>query len=200
MMKKCTCKNEETDPKCPACAKKDVNLDSFHRLNPEAKPKTAELFKLAANPGLWGGLSAATKSRIVDAGKAGLKSAVIPGAVAALGAGLAADPGQGMADAAKAGLAAGTLGAAAGAGHHLGMTGSSDLAHSYQRGIGGDIRNMGNWGREQLGRPLLAHPNTPPAPKAPEVVPVPSVAPNEPPKMGMFYEYGKIAALTTFIL
>jgi hypothetical protein len=198
MMKKCTCKNGKTDPKCPACSKGDVNLDSFHKLNPEAKPKTAGQFKLAA-PGLWGGLSAATKSGIMDAGKAGLKSAVIPGAVAALGAGLAANPGEGLADAAKAGLAGGVIGATAGAGHHLGMTGKSDLAHSYQRGVGGDIRNTGNWGREQLNRPLLAHPNTPAAPKAPTEVPAPNVVP-EAPKAAMFYEFGKIAALAAFAI
>ncbi len=179
MMKKCTCKNGKTDPKCPACSKKDINLDSFHKLNPEAKPKTAEQFKLAA-PGLWGGLAAGTKSRILEAGKAGLKSAVVPGTVAALGAGLAAEPGQGMADAARAGLAAGTLGAAAGAGHHLGMTGTGALAQKYQQTVGGDIRNMGNWGREQLGNPALPHPG--------------GVAP----KVARFYEFGKSAALTAF--
>ena len=198
MMKKCCCKDGKMDSSCPVHKEEKINLDSFHKLNPEAKPKTAEQFKLAA-PGLWGGLSAATKSRVLEAGKAGLKSAVIPGAVAALGAGLTADPGQGMADAAKAGLAAGTLGAAAGAGHHLGMTGTTDLAHSYQRGVGGDIRNMGNWGREQLNQPLLAHPNTPAAPKPPAEVPAPNVVP-EAPKAAMFYEFGKNAALNTFAI
>lgn len=199
MMKQCTCKNGKTDPDCPACNKGKINLDSFHKLNPEAKPmrkKSAEQFKLAA-PGLWGGLQQATKNRILDTGKAALKSAVIPGAVAALGAGLSADPGQGFSDAARAGLAAGALGAAAGGAHHLGMTGSSDLAHSYQRGVGGDIRNMGNWAREQMGNPTLAHPNTPPVPKT---VPAPSVVPPEAPKTGMFYEFGRTAALATFTL
>jgi len=203
MTKECTCKDGKKDPKCKACSKGDVNLDSFHRLNPEAKPKTAGQFKLAGgNPGLWGGLSQATKDRILSAGKAGLTSAVLPAAGSALAAGLAAEPGQGWSDAAKAGLVGATAGGLAGAGHHLGMTGSSDLAHSYQRGIGGDVRNMGNWGREQMGRPLLAHPNTPPPPKvvpAPDVTPTPSVTP-EIPKTGMFYEFGKTAALSAFAI
>jgi len=198
MAKKCTCSDNKKDPRCPVCSKSDVNLDSFHRLNPEAKPKTAEHFKLAA-PGLWGGLQQGTKSRIMDAGKAALTSAVVPAAGAALAAGLSADPGQGWGDAARAGLVGGALGGAAGAAHHMGMTGSSDAAHSYQRGVGGDIRNMGNWGREQMGADLLAHPNTPPAPKPaaiqpPSVVPVPDVLP----KTSMFYEFGKSAALATF--
>lgn len=200
MTKECTCKGGKKDPKCKKCS--DINLDSFHRLNPEADPrkKTAEQFKLAATAtkpvGLWGGLDPKTKERILSTGKAALTSAAAPAAVAALGAGLTADPGQGWSDAARAGLAAGTVGGLAGAGHHLGMTGSSDLAHSYQRGIGGDIRNVGNWGREQMGRPLLAHPNTPPLPKE---VPAPSVAP-EAPKAAMYYEFGKKAALASFDL
>jgi hypothetical protein len=209
MMKKCTCKNGKTDPKCPACNKGDPSRDHFHTLNREDSPKTAESFKLAA-PGLWGGLSASTKNRILEAGKAGLTSAVVPGAAAALGAGLTAEPGQGMADAARAGLTAGSIGAAVGAGHHLGMTGTSDLAHSYQRGVGGDIRNMGNWGRKQMNLPPLAHPNTPAVKKPPAEVPAPNVippaeapAPNVAPpeaKIGMFYEFGRVAALTAFDL
>lgn len=199
MNKECTCVDSKKDPNCPTCAKGEVNLDSFHRLNPEAMPKrkkTAEQFKLAA-PGLWGGLQQATKDRILGAGKAALKSAVVPGAVAALGAGLSAEPGQGFADAARAGLAAGGVGALAGGAHHLGMTGSGDLAHSYQRGVGGDIRNMGNWAREQMGSPTLAHPNTPPVPKT---VPAPSVVPPDAPKVGMFYAFGKMAAISAFTL
>jgi hypothetical protein len=77
----------------------------------------------------------------------------------------------------------------------MGMTGKSDLAHSYQRGVGGDIRNMGNWGREQMGRPTLAHPNTP---AAPTTIPVPPVT--DVPKVGMYYEFGKSAALATFAI
>jgi hypothetical protein len=209
MTKECTCKNGKKNPKCSACAEGDVNLDSFHRLNPEADPrkKTAEQFKIAAKAkapapkpvGLWGSMDPKTKERVLGAGKAALTSAVVPGAVAALGAGLTADPGQGWEDAAKAGLVAGTVGGLAGAGHHMGMTGKSELAHSYQRGIGGDIRNMGNWGREQMGQPLLKHPNTPPPPVPPAEVPVPNVVP-EAPKAAMFYEFGKIAAIAAFSL
>jgi len=197
MTKQCSCKDGQ---KCSKCK---VNLDSFHKLNPEAKPKTAEQFKLAVapGPGLWGGLQQGTKDRIMGAGMAGLKSAVIPAAGAAMAAGLASDPGEGWGNAAKAGLAAGAAGFGAGAAHHEGMTGTSDLHHSYQRGVGGDIRNMGNALRFETGQDQLAHPNTPPKPPpppagAPGVTPVPDVTP----KMGMYYEFGKKAALSAYAI
>lgn len=125
--KKCTCKGGKTDPKCPVCnAKGDINLDSFHRLNPEADPrkKLAQL-KLAfpanllqrASSGLqsgmgaiknsWNGLSPEMRSGLTNMGK----NALVPAAAGALVGGLGADPGQGMSGALKGGLLGGAMGA-----------------------------------------------------------------------------------------
>jgi hypothetical protein len=111
---------------------------------------------------------------------------------------MTAQPGHGIEDAAKAGLAVGGLSALAGAGHQLGMTGNSDFAHSYQRGVGGDIRNMGNWTRDQMGAPRVAHPDTPPPPVVTPQGFDTRTHPANVEKEGMFYEFGKSAALADF--
>lgn len=166
MTKQCTCKDGKKDPKCPSCAK-DINLDSFHKLNPEAKPhhKTAERFKLAARPGLGliGGMDPATKERLMGH----LQGALIPAAAtaipAAMLAGATADKGEGLGDAAKAGLMAGGSMLAANTAHNMMMTGKSPLSHSYQRGIGSDFRNIANKGRELMGAEPVKMPRPPPA-------------------------------------
>jgi hypothetical protein len=111
--------------------KKDnkINLDSFHKLNPEAKPKTAEQFKLAfvVSPG-W--------TQAMNVGKAGLRSAA-PGALVggALGY-LSAPEGHGMEGLGRGALTGGLLAGAGGATHHGLMTGAGDLSKAYQTNVG----------------------------------------------------------------
>jgi len=149
MTKKCTCKNGETDPKCPACSKGKINLDSFHKLNPEAKPrkdhgpmskeKTAkvEQFKIA-NPygpdpyyGQYG-------HDHRDEPSSGLNTALM--------------------------LGAGTLGAA---GLHSSLMNArgkirgGGLINAYQKGIGGGIRRSANTLRGHLDMAPVAQPPHP---------------------------------------
>lgn len=194
----CTCE-KKGKKSCPVCNKKTDYLRDFHKINPEAAPgKTAAAARLPQQGrGLWGGLSEAAKQRIIGAGKSGLATAAIPALAGGAINALNADPGESTAGAFARGAAtAGLPALALGGLHNLGMTGKSELAHSYQRGLGADVRNVGNWGREQLGLQRLRHPNTPPAPPTPPAE-VPSVTPT---KTSMYYDAGMAAALETFAL
>jgi len=183
MMTKCTCKGGKTTPGCPVCSKKDINLDSFHKLNPEAKPKTAERFKLsfAVNPQLM--------QRAGQIGMAGLKSSV-PGMLAGgVIGGLSAEDGQGMSGAMR-GAAIGGLGTGLhGAAHHAGMTGTGQMAQNYQKAVG----EAGHAGKvmdraQNIDYIRQRKMNAAPPVAAPEV------------KAAGYYELGKRAALTTFAI
>ena len=213
--KNCTCKDGKKNPKCPICSKSDVNLDSFHKLNPEAKPKTAEQFKIAL------ALPHNLAQRAGQIGMAGLRSA-LPGAMvgAAVG-GLTADEGQGLSGAlsgaAKGGLVTGGIGAA----HHGMMTGVSNPAQTYQN-LWPTPKDKYNAGIESLVHSDRAHPNGEYA-QAEQArlraklvgdraqnmayigqrkanTPPPAPAPVEAPKAAMFYEFGKIAAIVAFAI
>jgi hypothetical protein len=138
MTKKCTCEDGKKDPKCPSCSK-DINLDSFHKLNPEAKPhrKTAEQFKIAmpwSKPPLnvIGGMHPKTKDLLLKS----LQNAVVPGIAAgipaALIAGINADKGDTADAALKAGLGFGGLAAAGSVGHNMLMGTKSPLSSAYK--------------------------------------------------------------------
>jgi len=138
MTKQCACKHEKKDSKCPACSK-NVNLDSFHRLNPEAKPsgKTAEQFKLAfpwSKPPLsvLGGMNPKTKALLLKS----LQNAAVPalavGLPSALIAGINADKGDTASSALTAGLGMGGLAAGAHVGHNMLMGTKSPLSKAYK--------------------------------------------------------------------
>lgn len=147
MKTKCICKDGKTDPNCPACNSGKINLDSFHKLNPEADPhkKMAAQFKLAfpsnilgkAAGGLqtgmgalksgWAGLSPEMRGNLTQMGKA----AVVPAAAGALAGGLTADPGQGMEGALKGGLMGGALGAGVSGVDRLAQPGLPKVASQY---------------------------------------------------------------------
>jgi len=105
---------------CAKCTKGDVNLDSFHKLNPEAAPKTAgwgaqigqhantALNALRASPA-----QPHLKALGTSALQAGLPSALAGG----LWGGLTSPEGQGLEGAAKGAL----IGGAFGTGAHYGM-------------------------------------------------------------------------------
>ena len=214
-MTKCTCKGGKTTPGCPVCSKKDINLDSFHKLNPEATPKTAEQFKIAL------ALPHNLAQRAGQIGMAGLRSA-LPGAMvgAAVG-GLTADEGQGLSGAlsgaAKGGLVTGGIGAA----HHGMMTGVSNPAQGYQK-MWATPKEKFNAGTEALINRDRAQPDgeyarTEQARLRAKLVrdkaqnmayigqrkantPPPAAPPAEAPKAAMFYEFGKIAAIAAFSL
>jgi hypothetical protein len=185
MIKECTCKNGKKNPKCPACSKGDVNLDSFHKLNPEAKPKTAEQFKLsfAMSPGM---------TRAMQVGGAGLKGA-LPGALtgAALGF-LSAPEGQGAAGAARGAAYGGLATGGAAALNHGMMTGTSGLAQDYQQVRGHEKAHKSTKARAQNVE-YIRQRNTNAANAA-------AAAPAEAPKAAMYYEFGKRAAIADFDL
>lgn len=159
MTKKCSCKAGKTDPKCSACgAKSDVNLDSFHKLNPEAAPKmkTAEHLKISAQASLG-------QRFMSGAGNALLPAAMVA-APAALLAGATADRGEGVGDTLRTALGTGALALGAGTAHNMLMQkqkGPSPLAHAYQRGMGSTIRTVANQGRENMGLPTVKMPRPP---------------------------------------
>jgi hypothetical protein len=125
--------------------------------------KTTELFKIAAGPGLGllGGMDPATKQRLMS----GLQNSVLPAAAVALPsaviAGATADRGEGVGDALRTGLGTGAMMLGGGLAHNMMMGGKSPLSHSYQRGIGSDIRNIANKGREAMGTPTVKMPRPP---------------------------------------
>lgn len=138
MTKQCTCKNGKKDSKCPSCSK-DINLDSFHKLNPDAKPhrKTAGQFKIAfpwSKPPLSvvGGMHPKTKALLLKS----LQNAVVPGLAvglpAALIAAVNADKGDTADAALKAGLGMGGLAAGASVGHNMLMGAKSPLSSAYK--------------------------------------------------------------------
>jgi len=213
MMKKCCCKDGKMDSSCPVHKGEKVNLDSFHKLNPEAKPKTAEQFKIAF------ALPHNLARRAGHIGMAGLKSSLPGAAIGAVVGGLSADEGQGLSGAlsgaAKGGLVTGGIGAA----HHGMMTGVSNPAQGYQKMwaspkeklnagtealINRDrVRPDGAYVQAELARLKARYvedraqnmeyarqrkANTPPP------------APVEESKAAMFYEFGKNAALNTFAI
>jgi len=181
MTKECTCKNGKKNPKCPSCSKGDVNLDSFHKLNPEAKPKTAEQFKLsfAMGPGM---------TRAMQIGGAGLKGA-LPGALtgAALGF-MSAPEGQGAAGAARGAAYGGLAAGGAAAAHHGMMTGASGMAQDYRDTVG-DL---------QKGKALQARAQNVENIRQRDTNIANAAAPAEAPKAAMFYEFGKTAAIAAF--
>lgn len=140
MKEKCICKGGKTNNKCPMHGSK-VNLDSFHKLNPEARPKTAAQFKIAMDPRLAAGLGLARQS-LVPAAAMALPAAALAGATA--------DKGEGVGDAVKGGLmaGAGTLGAAMGHNYLMGAN------KGYRSGVGGQIQDVVNKGRQFVGGKL----------------------------------------------
>jgi len=189
MTKECTCKNGKKNPKCPACSKGDVNLDSFHKLNPEAKPKTAGQFKLATLPPMMGGPG--NMGRWGAMGAAALRGGVPAALAGGLVAGMAAPEGHGMEAAAKGALGAGLAGAGAGALHHGLMTGTGGHAQDYQAMHGAHQQDVGAG---------LAQQRLNNAAEAAAIPPPPAAPPAEAPKAAMFYEFGKIAAIAAFSL
>lgn len=187
MTKKCTCKGGKKDPKCPACGGSDINLDSFHKLNPGAKPKTASQFKISTlHPALGG---PGHMGSVGGMGMAALRSGLPAALAGGLVAGMSAPDGHGMEAAAKGALGAGVAGAGAGALHHGLMTGTSDLSQDFRALRAGFNRDT-NAGFAQQRRNNAA--------EAAALQPPPAAT--EAPKAAMFYEFGKIAAIAAFSL
>ena len=86
-----------------------------------------------------------------NVGIAALKGSLVPAALAAGIGGLTAEPGHRMEGALQAGALGGLTGAAVGGLHQGAMQGTGGLSRAYQRGIGGDMRNMANTARNYVG-------------------------------------------------
>lgn len=187
MNKECTC-GDKKDPACPACGKGEINLDSFHKLNPEAKPmrkKSAEQFKLsfALPPVLTQGLG----GRAFNIGKAALKGGGAGALSGAITGALLAPEGQRLEGAGRGAAAMGTMGALGAGFNHGMMTGTSDLAQKYQGLTRDSFRQSTTQQRQELRDLAKEQAANAAATAAPKTA-------------SQFYAYGREAALAAFTL